>query len=143
IIEAARSGRLRVFGDGKNRVSFTHVDNYCHGLILGAEALYPGSPALGQFYIVTDPGAHLLWDAFDRAAIGVGLPSIKGRRAVPVSVMFAVASATVGIARITAKVTGRPFSQVMRRLKLTPFSVKMLTIDRYFSCHRAERDLGY
>lgn len=30
-------------------ISFCHVDNYCHGLMLGAEALYPGSPALGIY----------------------------------------------------------------------------------------------
>ena len=41
-------GKLRVFGNGENKISFCHVDNYCHGLILGAKALYPGSPALGQ-----------------------------------------------------------------------------------------------
>ena len=32
------------------------MDNYCHGLILGYDALYKGSPALGSFYIVTDGG---------------------------------------------------------------------------------------
>lgn len=33
-------GQLRVFGNGKNKVSFTYVDNYCHGLILGVDSLY-------------------------------------------------------------------------------------------------------
>jgi hypothetical protein len=41
------TGKLRVFGSGNNQISFCHVDNYCHGLMLGAAALYPGSPALG------------------------------------------------------------------------------------------------
>lgn len=41
------SGKLRIFGEGENRISFCHVDNYCHGLLCGYEALYPGSPALG------------------------------------------------------------------------------------------------
>jgi nucleoside-diphosphate-sugar epimerase len=45
---------LRIFGHGKNKCSFTHVDNYCHALILGEKALYKGSPALGKFYIATD-----------------------------------------------------------------------------------------
>ena len=36
-------------------ISFCHVDNYCHGLILGAAALYPGSPALGKW------SALLIW----------------------------------------------------------------------------------
>jgi nucleoside-diphosphate-sugar epimerase len=48
LLEAAGSGKLRIFGNGKNNISFCHVDNYCHGLILGSEALYPGSKALGK-----------------------------------------------------------------------------------------------
>lgn len=40
LLEAAGKGQLRVFGDGKNKVSFTYLDNYCHGLILGYDALY-------------------------------------------------------------------------------------------------------
>ncbi len=48
-----------MFGKGTNRISYTHVDNYAHGLILGEQALYPGSPALGGFYIVADGGIWL------------------------------------------------------------------------------------
>ena len=47
LLATAASGKLRIFGKGDNLISFCHVDNYCHGLILGAEALYPNSPALG------------------------------------------------------------------------------------------------
>jgi nucleoside-diphosphate-sugar epimerase len=84
LLEAAGTGSLRIFGDGKNRICFSHVDNYCHGLILGEKALYvfcckqlvlhalfisyqltsnchnryKGSPALGKFYIITDGDTH-------------------------------------------------------------------------------------
>ena len=72
LAEAALSGKLRVFGPGTNKVSFCYVDNYCHGLIIAEEALYPGSPALGQFYIVTDGGYELFWEAMDRAFVALG-----------------------------------------------------------------------
>ena len=39
-METAATGKLRVFGNGQNKVCFTYVDNYCHGLILGERALY-------------------------------------------------------------------------------------------------------
>ena len=58
ILEAAGSGLLRVFGVGKNKVCFTHVDNYAHGLIIAERALKPGSNVLGKFYIVTDGDTH-------------------------------------------------------------------------------------
>ncbi len=58
ILEAAGTGRFRIFGNGRNKICFTHVDNYCHGLIIAEKALYPSSPALGKFYIVTDMETH-------------------------------------------------------------------------------------
>ena len=45
LLEACGTGRLRVFGNGKNRICFTHVDNYAHGLIIAERALKPGSRA--------------------------------------------------------------------------------------------------
>lgn len=143
ILDAARSGKLRVFGSGGNRISFTHVDNYCHGLILGAEALYEGSPALGKFYITTDGEPQLLWDALERAIVGVGLPSIKRRMALPGPLMLGVAHVVVTLAKGVALATGEPFPLVMRRFKLMPFTVRMLLIDRWFDISRARRDLEY
>lgn len=84
ILEAAGGGRLRVFsaartGSGFNRVCFTHVDNYCHGLIIAERALYKGSPALGKFYIVTDGDTHpdpkgfsYFWVMVDQASQAMG-----------------------------------------------------------------------
>lgn len=143
ILDAARGGKLRVFGEGQNRISFTHVDNYCHGLILGAEALHPGSKAQGKFYIVTDGGWQLLWDALDRAITGVGLPSIKTRRALPAWLMMGAAHATMRVGKLMSLVSGTPYPHVMKRLKLDTFAVRMLLIHRWFDIHRAVEDLEY
>ena len=69
LLEAAGSGKLRIFGNGENLISFCHVDNYCHGLILGYEALRPDSPALGKFYIITDGQAIPFWKALDQVRL--------------------------------------------------------------------------
>ncbi len=53
-------------------MSFCYVDNYCHGLIIAEEALYPGSPALGQFYIVTDGGYEYFWSILDKCFVAIG-----------------------------------------------------------------------
>ena len=34
LLETAGTGRLRVFGAGRNRICFTHVDNYAHTELL-------------------------------------------------------------------------------------------------------------
>ncbi len=79
LLEAGRSGMLRIFGDGKNRIAFTHVDNYCHGLCLGARALYKGSPALGKFYICTDGDYEIFWDVISNACVSLGFQSLHDK----------------------------------------------------------------
>ena len=66
--------------------SFTHVDNYAHGLIIAERALERSSRALGQFYIVTDGATHphkegylYFWDVIDEAALAMGFSSVKVR----------------------------------------------------------------
>jgi len=139
MLETAASGKLRIFGSGANRVCFTHVDNYCHGLILGERALYRGSPALAQFYICTDAATHthpegycLFWEELDKAVIGCGFPSLFGKFHLPLGLMVCLAY----VCNVIGWMLGR-------KLKLTPFTVKMLTMNRWFTFERSERDLGY
>ena len=61
---------------GENRICFTHVDNYAHGLIIAERALTAGGNALGKFYIVTDGETHphkegylYFWDVSARATV--------------------------------------------------------------------------
>lgn len=68
-LAAAESGKLRVFGKGDNEISVCYVDNYCHGLILGYQALYEGSPALGKYYVVTDGGHYNMWRFLDVSSV--------------------------------------------------------------------------
>ena len=70
----ARTARHYPHRAGHNRICFTYVDNYAHGLITAARALVPGSTAAGKFYIVTDAETHPFpegylnfWDTMDEA----------------------------------------------------------------------------
>jgi nucleoside-diphosphate-sugar epimerase len=143
LLEAGGSGKLRIFGDGKIKVSMCHVDNYCHGLILGYEALYTGSPALGKFYIVTDDGYAYFWKIIDEAIIGMGFNSIWKKMKLPTWLMMIVAYICVFIGNLFALLTGTPKHRVNYYLKLNPFSVKMLVINRYFDISNAKKDLKY
>lgn len=143
LLETAGSGKLRIFGDGENRISFCHVDNYCHGLILGAEALYPGSPALGKFYIITDGPGQKFWRVLDEAIVAMGFVSLWSKLHLPTWLMMMVAHLTVFVGNIYASLTGTPKHVVNFRLKLNPFAVKMLVIHRYFDISNAKRDLHY
>lgn len=124
--------RLRVFGDGRNKISLCHVDNYCHGLILGCAALYPGSRALGRFYIVTDGAPQLFWPTLDVAVQAVGCASVFSKLRLPAWFILPIAHAASALGWLLG-----------RRFKLNPFAARMLFIHRWFDISAAEEDLGY
>uniref|UniRef100_A0A7S2UZ88 3-beta hydroxysteroid dehydrogenase/isomerase domain-containing protein n=1 Tax=Fibrocapsa japonica TaxID=94617 RepID=A0A7S2UZ88_9STRA len=126
------NGKLRIFGSGKNMVSFCHVDNYCHGLILGYDALHKGSPALGRFYIVTDGPPQQFWKVIDQAGVAMGFRSLWTKFHLPIMLLMVLAHICDFLGML-----------LNRKFKLTPFSVKMLTIHRYFDIEAAKKDLKY
>jgi nucleoside-diphosphate-sugar epimerase len=135
LMDAARTGKLRVFGSGKNCISMVFVDNYCHGLILGYHALArsdAASTVAGEFIVVTDGGRVAFWDALDQAATHLGYGSLLAKAHLPRALLMAVAYLALGLGWLL----GRSF-------KLTPFTVKMLTIDRWFDIDKARRILAY
>lgn len=139
LLEAAGNGKLRVFGPGLNRICFTHVDNYCHGLILGEKALYPGSPALGKFYIVTDGKTHpegeqylIFWKILDEAITTMGFTSIWSKTHLPLWFLFGLA--------YVCEFVGKLFNTTF---KLNYFNVLVLTMHRWFDIQAAEQDLKF
>jgi len=139
LLEAAGTGRLRIFGNGRNRICFTHVDNYAHGLIIAERALTKGSAACGKFYIVTDGATHphkegylYFWDVMDEAAVAMGFTSLKAKMHLPHALLLVVA--------YVCEVIGWALGIT---LKLNLFNVKVLTMHRWFDISAAESDLGY
>jgi len=144
VLEAAGSGKLRIFaksstGWGRNKVCFTHVDNYCHGLILAEKALKRKSPVAGQFYIVTDGDTHthkegygLFWEELDHVVVAMGFTSLWSKFKLPYWFLMLLAYICVLVGWMMGK-----------KLKLNPFNVKVLTMHRWFSIDAATKDLQY
>jgi nucleoside-diphosphate-sugar epimerase len=131
-LETAHTGRLRIFGSGRSKISVCYVDNYAHGLLCGADALYDDSPALAKFYIVTDDHPVLFWEMLNEAIIYMGMPDLHTKFSLPVWFLYVCAYVANGIGWVIGK-----------KLKLNPFNVTMLTIHRYFNIRNAKRDLHY
>lgn len=132
VLDAAGKERLRIFGAGDNMISFCHVDNIAHGLICGALSLYAKSPALGQFYIVTDGPPQNLWGSLNMAVEGMGFTSLNSKFHLPVWLMMMVASASEWLGWLVGK-----------QFPLNTFAVRMMVIHRWFSIERATEDLKY
>ena len=132
ILEVAGHGRLRIFGKGGNKLSVCYIDNYCHGLMCGADALYPESPALAQFYIVTDEEPQDFWRMINQACVYMGFDDLYSKFHLPVWLLYMVAT----VADVVGSFIGVKF-------KLTRFTLRMMTMHRYFNISRARRDLHY
>ncbi|CAB9519903.1 Sterol-4-alpha-carboxylate 3-dehydrogenase, decarboxylating [Seminavis robusta] len=132
LLEAAGNGRLRIFGDGRSKISICYVDNYAHGLMCGADALYDDSPALAKLYIITDGPYIHFWKFINEAIVAMGFQDLYTKFHLPVWLLYGVAY----ICNVIGAIIGKKF-------KLSPFSVCMLTIHRWFSIDNAIRDLKY
>lgn len=140
LLEAAGTGRLRIFGKGKNRICFTHVDNYAHGLIIAERALVDmRSPAAGKFYIVTDAETHphkegylIFWETLDEAAVAMGFKSLWKKTHLPLWLLWSLAY----VCELIGWLMGIT-------LKLNRFNVKVLIMHRWFDVSAAKHDLGF
>lgn len=136
-LNTAIDGKLFIFGSGDSIVSFTHVDNVCWGLILAAIHLIDDKKrdiVGGQFYFVTDDGAYNIWDKIDFAInkYDPNITSIKERMYLNKYFLYAIGY----LGSIYTKLTGK-------FVKLTPFTVRMLTMNRYFNITKIKKELGY
>lgn len=125
--------RLRVIGSGTNMISMTYVDNYCEALCNAEDCLKPGAACLGKFYIATDGGSVNLWDVLDDS---VAKLTPHRRPRAKLRVPFPIAMLTARLLQVVSKLIGQQF-------RFTPFSVRMLSIDRSFDISAAKQDLGY
>jgi nucleoside-diphosphate-sugar epimerase len=139
LLEAAGVGKLRIFGSGSSRVGYTHVDNYCHGLVIAERQLYEGSPHLGKFYVCTDGATHpdprgyaIFWKELDRAIVGMGFDSLYSKFPLPFFLLRIIAFVCDSISSFTG-----------RKFKLGWFTLRMMTIHRWFRITAAQNDLGY
>eukprot|EP00978_Attheya_sp_CCMP212_P017177 scaffold45584_cov39-Attheya_sp.AAC.7 len=132
LLETMGNGRLRIFGKGRNKISVCYVDNYCHGLMCGADALVPDFIGMGQFYIITDGPEQYFWDILNDAGMSMGFQDLTTKFHLPTPLLMTIAY----ICNVVGFLIGK-------KLKLNPFNVKMLTIHRYFSIENATRDLKY
>lgn len=76
IIARNRAGRLRIVGDGTNRVGLTYIDNAAATHLQAADALAPGSANAGKAYFVTDDEPVVLWTWINDFLTAIGEPPI-------------------------------------------------------------------
>ncbi len=130
ILDRARAGRLRIVGEGRNRVDMVHVENAADAH-LAAEAALSGAAA-GRAYFITDGAPVVLWDWINGLLAALGEPPVTKH----ISLGAASAAGVLCEAAWRAlPLKGEP--------PMTRFVAAELAKDHWFSIEAARRDLGY
>ncbi|MHC4993505.1 MAG: NAD-dependent epimerase/dehydratase family protein [Planctomycetota bacterium] len=133
IVERARAGRLRLIGDGQNKVDSTYVDNAAHAHLAAYDALtdHNAAPA-GKAYYISNGQPLPMADLLNRILDAAGEPPVT-RRVSPRAayVVGALLETIHGLLRLKAE----PI--------MTRFVARQLATAHWFDLSAARRDFHY
>jgi len=129
----ARAHRLRIIGDGTNRVDLTHVRHAGQAHLLALDTLaQPGHPAGGRAFFISDAAPVVLWAWINSLLRKVGRKQVTRR--ISARSAYALGASMEALWRILP-LSGEP--------PMTRFVATELAKDHWYSIAAARRDLGY
>ena len=133
VIARARSGRLRIVGDGTNRVDITYVDNAAAAHLAAADALQNRPViAAGKAYFISDGVPVNAWDFINEILACAGVPPVTRRISLPAARRI---GAVLEFVYRALRIRGEP--------PMTRFLAEELATSHWFDISAARRDLGY
>lgn len=134
VLARARAGRLRIIGDGTNRVDMVHVANAVDAHLAAEQTLSSPQPstACGRPYFITNGEPVLLWEWINQLLTALGEPPVTRR--LSLSTAFALGAVCETLWRVLPVTTEPP---------MTRFIAAELAKDHWFNLAAARRDLGY
>lgn len=140
VIAQAAQMKLRIVGEGKNKVDLTHVENAAHAHLLAADALLADSETLcasetygnGKAYFVSDGEPVSLWAWINAFLEGVGVPAVTQK------ISFKAAYRAGTLLEFFWKIFG-----VAGEPPITRFVATELSHDHWFDISALKKDLGY
>lgn len=130
ILARARAGRLRIVGEGKNRVDMVHVENAADAHLLAESALH--TTASGKAYFVTNDEPVVLWDWINQLLTALGEPPVTRHLSLKTAARIGTVCETLW--RVLPIQSEPP---------MTRFVASELAKDHWFNLAAAKRDLGY
>lgn len=132
LLETIRKGKLKIVGDGHNRVDLTYIDNAAVAHLQAMAALGPDGRANGKAYFIGDAQPVELWGWINELLRRLEMPVLEKR----MSLRTAWCAGAAGEALWTlGRLSGRP--------PMTRFLAMQLAEPHWFSHRRAEADFGY
>jgi nucleoside-diphosphate-sugar epimerase len=131
IIARAKAGRLRIVGDGHNRVDISYVENVADAHLCALDALQQGR-AGGKPYFISQGEPVSLWPWINDLLVQLDIPPIK--RHISLSTSYCIGAIAEGVWG-TLRLRGEP--------PMTRFVATELGKDHFFNITAAKRDLAY
>lgn len=131
VIQRSQAGRLRIVGDGTNRVDISRVENIAAAHILALEALDRPS-AVNRPYFVSQGEPVCLWDWINSLLKRVDVPVLEKNISLPAA--YRIGAICEGLWKLTGRQSVPP---------MTRFVAVELAKSHWFSIEAARRELGY
>ena len=131
IIDAVKAKRLKIIGNGDNRVDVTYVEDAAMVHVNALDALIEGR-ACGKAYFISQDEPIILWSWLNQILIELNIDPLTRR--VPLKVAFFLAAILEAFWKLFA-IKGDP--------PITRFAAVELAKDHYFNISRSKQDLAY
>ena len=132
LVARARSGRLRLVGNGDNLVDTTYIDNAAQAHLQALACLQPGAACAGRAYFISNGEPWPLREVLNGLLRAADAPEV--RTTIPFRVAYALGAACEG-AWSALPLSGEP--------PMTRFLAEQLSTAHWYSMAPATRDFGY
>ncbi|NDV61417.1 NAD-dependent epimerase/dehydratase family protein [Puniceicoccales bacterium CK1056] len=131
VIQRSRAGRLRIIGDGNNRVDISRVENVAAAHLLALEALDRPS-AVNRPYFISQGEPVRLWEWINSLLRKVDVPVLQKK--ISLSAAYRIGAVCEGLWALAQRQSVPP---------MTRFVAVELAKSHWFSIEAARRELGY
>lgn len=128
----AKAGRLRLVGDGSNRMDSTYVDNAAQAHFDAFEHLAPGAACAGRAYFISNGEPRPARELVNSLLAAVGAPTVD--KSIPFGLAYAVGVVCEGLWH-ALPLKGEP--------PMTRFLAEQLVTTHWYDMAPARRDFGY
>ncbi len=132
LVERANAGRLRIVGDGNNKVDSTYIDNAAQAHFDAFEHLAPGSACAGRAYFISNGEPLPMRELVNSLLQAAGAPAVD--KHIPFAAAYAVGVVCEGLWH-ALPLQGEP--------PMTRFLAEQLATTHWYSMEPARRDFGY
>jgi len=132
LVERARSGRLRLVGDGSNKVDTTYIDNAAQAHLDAFDHLAPGAACAGKAYFISNGEPWPMREVLNALLAATGAPPVHKTLSFRAAYRL---GAVCEAAWQLLPLKGEP--------PLTRFLAEQLCTPHWYSMEPARRDFGY